>query len=166
MMMALIYCGTLNPAFVVGYVAALAEAFADTTASGMGVFSKNVIDIFKMKKTVPGLSGGVSVIGTVSALFGAALISLVPVAFGMRSLKIYVIVVVSAFAGMLFDSLLGSILQVKYKCVVCDELTEREVHCKKVTKKFSGFYFFDNDVVNLFSGLFAAVVATVSFMLI
>jgi len=166
MFMALLYSGTMNFAFVVGYIASLAEAFADTAASGVGIISNNVIDIFKMKKTKPGLSGGVSLTGTLASFVGAALISLIPFAFGMHSFKIYAIIVVSAFLGVIFDSFLGSVLQVKYKCVVCDELTEREVHCKKLTKKHCGFEFFDNDVVNLLSSAFSAVLAMCVFILI
>lgn len=159
MLMALLYSGTGNFAFIAGYIASLTEAFADTAASGVGSLSKNVIDIAKMKKIKPGLSGGVSLIGTLASLFGAALIALVPFAFGIRSLSIYIIVVLSAFCGVIFDSLLGSLLQVKYKCSVCSELTEREVHCKKRTVKYCGFEFFDNDIVNLLSSLFASVMA-------
>lgn len=166
MLMALMYSGTGNFAFVVGFVASLAEAFADTSASGIGAFSKNVFDIFKMKKIKPGLSGGVSLIGTFASLFGALLIGLIPFAFGITSLRVYLIVVVSAFLGCVFDSFLGSVLQVKYKCSVCGDLTEREVHCNKRTEKFSGFEFFDNDVVNLCGTLFAAVIAAVAFSVI
>ena len=166
MLMALLYSGTGNFAFVVGYVAALSEAFADTAASGVGAFSGKVVDIVRMKKIKPGLSGGVSLIGTVASLIGAALIALVPFAFGIRNLPIYIITVASAFCGVIFDSLLGSLLQVKYQCQVCGELTEREVHCKKITKKYSGFEFFDNDIVNLLSSLFASVMAFTLFSLI
>ncbi len=165
MLMALLYSGTGNFAFVVGYIAALSEDFADTAASGIGVFSKNVVDIVRMKKIKPGLSGGVSLIGTLASLIGAALIALVPFPFGMRDGLIYIITVGSAFTGVVFDSLLGSLLQVKYKCSVCGELTEREVHCKKITKKYSGFEFFDNDVVNLLSSLFASVMAIALFLI-
>ena len=161
MLMALLYSGTGNFVFVAGYIAALAEAFADTVASGIGAFAKNVVDIAKMKKTKPGLSGGVSLIGTVASLIAAAVISLVPFAFGIRNITLYIIVVASAFVGAIFDSLLGSLLQVKYKCTVCGEITEREMHCKKNTKKCSGFEFFDNDVVNLLSSLFASILAII-----
>ena len=161
MLMALLYSGTGNFVFVAGYIAALAEAFADTAASGIGAFAKNVVDIAKMKKTKPGLSGGVSLIGTVASLVAAAVISLVPFAFGIRNITLYIIVVASAFVGAIFDSLLGSLLQVKYKCTVCGEITEREMHCKKNTKKCSGFEFFDNDVVNLLSSLFASILAII-----
>ena len=161
MMMALLYCGTGHVAFVIGYVAALAEAFADTAASGFGVFSSRVYDVFRMKETKPGLSGGMSVIGTASSLCAAIAISSVALAFKVANIKIMIIISGAAFLGAIFDSLLGSLLQVKFKCKICGEITEREFHCRRPTKKCAGFYFFDNDVVNFFSGFFAAVIAAV-----
>ena len=47
------------------------------------------------------------------------------------------------------------------KCTVCGKITEKGIHCSKPTVKHSGFYFFDNDIVNLFSGAFSAILATV-----
>jgi uncharacterized protein (TIGR00297 family) len=161
MMMALLFSGTMNFAFVVGYIAALAEAFADTSASGFGVYANNVYDIFKMKKTKSGLSGGMSIIGTSASLIGAVIIGLIALAFGALNLPLLLIVIACAFAGAVFDSFLGSLVQIKYKCKVCGEITEREVHCRKLTIRHSGFEFFDNDVVNFLSGLFSAVLAVI-----
>jgi len=166
MMMALLFSGTMNLAFVVGYIAALAEAFADTAASGMGVYANNVFDIFRMKKTKSGLSGGMSVIGTAASLFGALIIGLIALAFGALNIPLLLIVVGSAFVGAVFDSFLGSLVQVKYRCKVCGEITEREVHCKKVAEKYSGFEFFDNDVVNFISGAFSAILAAMLYIVI
>ena len=163
MMMALMYSGTGNPAFIVGYIAALAEATADTAASGIGVYARGVFDLFRMKKTLPGLSGGMSVIGTVASLLGATVIAAVALTFGVINFELFVLVSLCAFLGAIFDSMLGSLLQVKYKCRVCGYITEREVHCDKKTEKHSGFAFFDNDVVNLFSGAFSAILAALLF---
>lgn len=166
MMMALMYSGTGNPAFIVGYIAALAEATADTAASGIGVYAKSTFDLFRMKKTVSGLSGGMSVVGTVASLFGATVIATVAYAFDVINFELFVMVSLCAFLGAIFDSFLGSLLQIKYKCSVCGALTEREVHCNKKTEKYSGFEFFDNDIVNLFSGLFSAILAAVLFSVV
>lgn len=161
MLMALLYSITMNAAFIVGYVAALAEAFADTCASGIGVYSKSTYDVFRMKKTVPGLSGGVSVIGTVASFVGAFFMGAIALMFGAVNLKLFFVVSLCAFLGAFFDSFLGSVFQIKYQCRVCGEITERELHCNKRTEKYSGFAFFDNDVVNLMSGLFSALLATI-----
>ncbi len=160
MMMALLFSATSHPAFIVGYVAALCEAFADTAASGLGVFSNNVFDLFKLRRTKAGLSGGMTVIGTVASLVAATLASLVGILFGLYGIEIALIAAGCAFVGAVFDSMLGSLLQIKYKCPVCGEITERDIHCKKRGLRHSGFEFFDNDVVNFLSGAFAAVLAS------
>ncbi len=165
MFMTLLFAGTSQPAFLFGYIASLSESLADTAASGMGVFSNRVVDIFRMRQTKKGLSGGMSVIGTVSALVASFIIPMIAFAFGVINWFLVIIIALSAFVGTVFDSLLGSLLQVKYKCKVCGEITEREQHCRKSTERLSGFVFWDNDVVNLFSSLFAALL-TVVFVLV
>ncbi|MBQ8690061.1 MAG: DUF92 domain-containing protein [Clostridia bacterium] len=163
MLMAVMFALTVEYAFLIAFVASLAEAFADTAASGIGVFSKKTFDPFKMKKCESGLSGGMSLVGTIASLVAAFLISLIPWAFGVYGTILEpVIVTASAFLGVVFDSFLGSLLQIKYRCTVCGKITEREAHCDKPTVKDSGFAFFDNDVVNLASGIFTAIVAAVT----
>jgi hypothetical protein len=49
---------------------------------------------------------------------------------------------------------------VKYKCIVCGKITEREEHCSLPGEKYSGVSFVDNDVVNIISCAFSAVLAT------
>ena len=77
-----------------------------------------------------------------------------------------VVISLAGFLGAIFDSFLGSVFQIKYKCEKCGEVIEREEHCGTRCERFSGFEFFDNDVVNLLSGAFAATVATLVFHLI
>jgi uncharacterized membrane protein len=89
-----------------------------------------------------------------------------PYSVGMGLLMTVIFSAAAAFLGAFFDSMLGSLLQIKYKCQVCGELTEKDFHCKKRTKKHSGFEFFDNDVVNLASGLFAAILGIVIYTII
>ena len=157
--MALLFALTRENAFVVGYIASLAEAFGDTAASGFGVFAKKTFDLFKMRPCQCGISGGMSIIGTLASLIAAFLLSLVAIAFGVADIYVVLIATAAAFLGVIFDSFLGSLFQVKYKCEKCGALTEREIHCGAPTEKHSGFYFFDNDVVNICSGAFTAAVA-------
>ncbi len=160
MVMAILYSATLERAFIAGYIAALCEAFADTAASGIGAFSSKTFDPFKMRECKRGLSGGMSLIGTLASLVGAALMGGIACALGMADFKFFIIAVLAAFLGAVFDSFLGSVFQIKYKCTACGELTEREEHCEVPTVRASGFEFFDNDVVNLLSGAFSAALAT------
>ncbi len=160
--MAMMYGFTDNVVFLVAYVASFAEAFADTVASGLGVYSKSTFDLFKMRKCECGISGGMSVIGTLSSLVGAVLISLY-----LGTINWYYVIAASAaaFLGVIFDSFLGSVFQIKFKCSECGKITERYTHCDKPTKQVAGFAFFDNDVVNLLSGVFAAGVSIAAMLL-
>ena len=65
--------------------------------------------------------------------------------------------------GCLFDSVLGSLIQVKYRCPVCGALTERESHCGIPGKVERGWRWVNNDTVNLLSNLFVAVLAILVF---
>lgn len=152
-----------NTVFALAFVASLAEAFSDTAASGMGALSKRSYDVFKLKRCEKGMSGGMSVIGTLSALFGSVLISLIALMFQSKvfGVKFFVIALICAFIGSVFDSFLGSVFQVKYRCVSCSKLTEKPVHCGQRAEKYSGVSFMDNDFVNFFSGLFTASLALI-----
>lgn len=156
---AVLFFAGKHPIFVVGFVASLAEAFADTTASGIGAFSKRTFDIFKMRRCPAGVSGGMSLVGTLASLAAAFVLPLVALAFGVLDLKLYFISSAAAFAGTIFDSLLGSLVQVKFKCAICGKITEKHIHCGEATKHNSGLYLIDNDVVNLLSSLFSAGLA-------
>lgn len=156
MFMAVMYGFTGELAFLIAFVASFAEAFADTVASGLGVYSKSTFDLFKMKKCECGISGGMSFIGTFSSLIAAVLISLY---LGTLNWWYVLVSAVAAFLGVIFDSFLGSIFQIKFECRRCGKITERYTHCDEPTKQIAGFAFFDNDVVNLLSGVFSAGVA-------
>lgn len=148
--------------FTIPFVASLSEALSDTAASGIGSFSDKTFDPFRWKKCEKGLSGGMSVMGTFSSLFGAAFVSLI--AFALRlpgyGTTELIIVLITAFLGSLLDSLLGSLLQVKYRCKLCGQITEREVHCDTEAERISGLTLIDNDIVNIISCAFSAILAT------
>ncbi len=162
---ALVFHTTGNYIFVVAFAASLAEALADTASSAFGVFSNRTYDIFKFNKTEQGLSGGMSIIGTTAALFFSALMGAICLAFGFN-IKNFLIVCISAFFGTVFDSLLGSIFQVKYKCSVCNKIIESDTHCDSSAKYHSGIKRFDNNFVNLLSTAFAAIIAIIIFKVI
>ena len=100
-----------------------------------------------------------SLIGTFAGFVGAFLIATIAYAFGALDGKMLFIVALAGFLGSVFDSLLGSLLQIKYKCAVCGKITEKKLHCDTHTSRHSGFELIDNDVVNLSSTAFAAIVA-------
>ncbi len=164
--LALAYLFLPREIFIIAFVCSLAEAFADTVASGVGVFSDRVYDIFRFKKCEKGLSGGMSLIGTFSSLLASALIAFIAFCFGKINVWGALIVTGSGFFGGVFDSFLGSLLQVKFRCSVCGKITEKEVHCEEKTEKYKGLRFVNNDVVNFSSTLFAAALGAAIYLLI
>ena len=152
-------------AFLLAFVASLAEALGDTAASSLGSYSKTTYDLFKFRKCEQGISGGVSLIGTIAALLFAAIIPLIALAFRMISSTEMLIATAIAFFGVFFDSLLGSLLQAKYRCTVCNALTERREHCGAPTKLTSGIRFIRNDTVNAMATMFTAIVTILSFII-
>ena len=159
---------TKNSIFAVPFVASLGEAFADTVSSGIGVLSKRTYDPFRRQKCESGLSGGMSLIGTLSSFLAALIISVIAYCLGFNSFGFaeLLIVTICAFLGGIFDSFLGSLFQIKYRCAECGKITEREEHCDTQTVRYSGFAFIDNDIVNLLSCTFSAVLATVLVMVL
>ena len=159
---------TRNTLFFIPFVASLAEAFSDTVASGIGAFSRGAFDPFKWRKCEAGISGGMSLTGTLASLVGALLLSTLAYLFGFEGYGIgeLFIVAATAFLGAVFDSFLGSVLQVKYKCKACGKITEREEHCGAPCDVASGVAAIDNDVVNLTSSAFAAILSMVLSLLL
>jgi len=162
---ALLYALTEQHFFILAFVASLAEAFADTAASGVGFFSKRVFDPFRFEKCENGVSGGMSLLGTLASLLAAAAVSATALAFGAITPVEMLFVTAAAFLGAVFDSFLGSLFQVKYKCSVCHQIVEKTEHCGERAEKYRGFSVVNNDLVNLLSTLFAATLAALTVLI-
>ena len=161
---ALVYFFFGEPVFVIAFAASLVEALADTVASGMGFFAKKVYDPIRLRPCEKGLSGGMSLVGTLSSLLAAVFLALVARAFGRIDWTDTLIVALCGFLGSVFDSFLGSTLQAKYKCKICFETVEREEHCGEKTERLSGSPLITNDAVNLLSTALSAVLASLAFI--
>ena len=166
MFMAMFFMIDTNRIFILAFVCALAEAFADTCGSGFGAFSKSTRNIIGLKPIKSGLSGGVTWIGTLASLLASFGFSAIALALGMLDILELLIVSAFAFVGSIFDSVLGALIQAKFKCEKCGELTEKRTHCDMPTVKCSGVSFITNDAVNLFSTLFSALITILYFVLI
>lgn len=163
---ALVYLITGEKLFVVAFVASLAEAFADTAASGIGVLRGKAYDLFRLRPCTPGISGGMSLLGTAASLLAAAIVAALGLVFDKIDIVGALIVLLSAFLGAVFDSFLGSLVQIKYKCNVCGQIVEREEHCGEKTVRHAGIPFVTNDTVNLLGTLFSATLAPILYFLI
>lgn len=160
---ALLYLVTGSYVFVIAYCTALAECFADTVASGLGMISKKAFDPFRMKRVEVGISGGMSVIGTIASLVFAFDFLTIALIFKALTVKLWIICALCAFLGALFDSMLGSLLQAKYRCTKCSAITEKEMHCDNETELVCGLRWLNNDAVNLSSCIFASLLSMLVF---
>lgn len=117
------------------FAGALAAATADTWASEIGRRSPTLPRLITNGTPVPaGTDGGITLLGTVGGVAGAAFIAGLAFVFEPRSL---VAVAVAGVFGMFLDSLLGATLQ-------------------------GAFRWLDNDAVNLAATLGGAAVAAVA----
>lgn len=147
--------------FLVAYYAAVAEFFTDTLASDIGIHAKRrPLDLARLKYTERGRSGGVSLLGTAASLLGAIVCLLLALGAGL-SLLGAAIAAATAFLGMLIDSILGSLMQAKYRCRICSAYTEKPTHCHTAAEKIGGFSFMTNSTVNLVSNILTAAIAAV-----
>lgn len=105
--------------FLFAFIAAMATATADTFATEIGEaheIKPRLITNFKKVKV--GTSGAVSLPGTIGALTGAAILSLIPLSFSSLSnnfdkFLIFIIPTLSGFIGCNIDSVLGATVEKK-----------------------------------------------------
>ncbi len=98
--------------FIVGAMAVVATATADTWATELGSKERNSTYLITDFQTVlPGTDGGVSLQGTFAALAGSALIAIASIYVFSLHLYVFLYIFVAGFLGCLVDSYLGAIFQ-------------------------------------------------------
>lgn len=140
------------------YCSALAAANADTWATELGVLSKTLPRLISTwKKVEMGTSGGITLIGTISAVAGACLIASVADVF-QPGIKPLIGITLAGSFGSLVDSWLGASVQAMYLCDNCMKETEKHpLHsCGMETHLIHGWKWLDNDWVNAFCTISAA----------
>lgn len=161
---ALLFGLTGTPYALVLFGAALAASTADTWASEAGILSsKDPVSIITFRRVRPGMSGGVSILGSLSSMLGSILVALLwYVSYAVPSDSTYIllasVVAVSGILGSLVDSILGATLQGHYWDPVKQMITEKERD--KDGNKLElcrGIRWIDNDVVNLVSNVISVL---------
>jgi uncharacterized protein (TIGR00297 family) len=154
-----------DPQLWLAFAATLAAVNADTWATELGILNPHPPRMITNPKKVveQGTSGGISLVGTLAALAGAALIGLLAGALSPQGISwtTAVIVTLAGLLGSLFDSLLGATVQAIYRCPACDKETERfPLHtCGTPTVQIRGWKWLNNDWVNFACGASAAIVS-------
>ena len=159
----ILFAITQSKLFLVVALLSMSAGFVDSLASDVGTLSRFApYDPIRRKRVEKGVSGGVTVLGCAASLIGAVLFA-TAVKF-ICELPTYSIISMAVFlyAGCITDTILGSLIQVKYKCSICGHITEKETHCNTSTTAVQGVIWINNDVVNFVSGL---VVFLLSFLL-
>lgn len=145
-----VYKLTMQEVYLLAAVVSFCISMADTTSSELGIFYRGkTFDICTFKKMQPGLSGGISLQGTLAGLAGAVLLAAAAGYFYNFSFTTQLWTAAAGFTGMLADSLLGSLLQVKYK----DENGTIIENKANGAASYSGYAWCTNDTVNLLSNL-------------
>lgn len=159
-----------NGIFFIGFLGAVSSALTDTLATEIGLLYPSAPRmITNMKKAKPGTSGAISPLGELAIVLGATVLGFISWSLGIINLdlqKLLLIVLVSGFSGSTIDSLIGATVQSLYKCQVCENITEKRLHCTKPTIHLKGIRFFDNNMVNLVSTAFGATAAVLTYMIL
>ena len=137
----------------IAYAGAMATVNADTWATELGVLNPKPPRLITNGQIVEaGTSGGISLLGTLATLGGAALVGVVGAAFslGAEAWTLLLAATLGGVCGSLFDSLLGATVQAIYYCANCDKETERSPShsCGTQTTQIRGWRWLNNDLVN------------------
>jgi len=145
----------MNLAYLV-FLAVMAGSTADTWATEIGtMFRGGTYSILSWRKVPVGLSGGVSIPGSLAAFLGAWSIGLLAMALGWIAWKWVWIIGILGFISALIDSLMGKFLQFRWK----EGRTWREDKPPSAISDYTGYRWMTNDMVNLLSGLFTGLLA-------
>ncbi len=139
--------------WLIAALCAIAAASGDTWSTEVGAFSAGPARrITDMRPVAAGASGGVTLLGTIAAPLGGAVVGVAGIA-GTGVLVLSGWLAACALAGVvgsIFDSLLGASLQALWRCSRCGATTETREHpgCRASAQLVRGVGWLDNDGVN------------------
>lgn len=163
---AILYAFEPSDIYQAMFIASLAAANSDTWASEIGKMSKRQpFHTLTFKRVPTGTSGAVSVIGTLGAFAGSAVIAIAALLFSWDSIEwqfpLICGIIVAGFVGNITDTVLGSTIQVTYACEVCNKNTEKLTHCGQKTIHKDGLVWMTNDTVNALCTVMGAITGAV-----
>lgn len=147
-----IYYLTGIQVYYIAYFASIAISFADTMSSDIGkYYRQKTYDIIHRTPVAVGLSGGISIAGTMAGVITALVYAGLVYAVFPISIVQAVIICVIGILGMVTDSVLGSLLQAKYRNHYGSIVEEKNTYLVK------GYSWCTNDVVNVMSNAITIV---------
>lgn len=93
------------------FLGSIATATADTMASEIGVIGGTPRMITTLKKCTPGTNGGVTLVGELACLVGAAIIAIFGLVLGIAPWYVCIICVIAGVIGTNLDSLYGALFE-------------------------------------------------------
>lgn len=151
--------------FLIAGMAAITTALSDTASSELGRrYGKATINVLNFKKIPAGVSGGISMVGTVAGLiFAGAMAGLPFLILPEYTIQMFVIVLVAGFMGNIADSFIGAIFQIKYRANPNSPWTDIPVG--KERNQTKGIEWISNNTVNLMATATAGIIAFLGFSL-
>lgn len=151
---ACLYALTRDYHFLICMGVSISISTCDTWSSEAGIrFSSRTFDPFRFRKVSPGVSGGISLAGTLTGILGAGIMSLMT-CFLFDLISDHLLIFTGGITGMFLDSFLGSRLQKKY----LDSQTNEWVDSAKTYSDEQGLSFVTNDMVNMLSNFITTAI--------
>jgi uncharacterized protein (TIGR00297 family) len=149
------------------FVGSVVAATADSWSTELGTrYGGRPQDALTGHTVTRGISGGISGIGLLASLAGAALIAGVSI-LPLSGLHVsaepitFVAILIGGIVGMLADSALGSGVQAKYRCPACGASTETRDHCGQRGILVMGYKKMTNNIVNFAASAISAIILIV-----
>ncbi len=156
--LAIVLSSKLGAPLSAAFAGALAAASADTWGTEIGTLAKGAPRSILTLAPIPaGLSGGVTLQGSIAEVAGAALVAASATLCGVAP---FVPVFAAGVAGAFIDSLVGAGAQALRWCPSCVRACETDPHvCGTPTVIHRGAAWLENDAVNLIATLSGAALA-------
>lgn len=144
--------------FYAAFAGAFAAASADTWGTEIGTLSHAAPrSIVTLRPVAPGISGGMTLLGSLASVAGALCVAAVAAFAGVA---VWWAVAAAGIAGALADSFAGATLQALRWCPACARPCETNPHgCGSPTSLRRGVAWIGNDAVNFLATLVGALAA-------
>jgi uncharacterized protein (TIGR00297 family) len=145
---------THNTMFTWCFIASYAISICDTCSSEIGTYCKGgIINIIGFKKMQVGLSGGISIQGTLGGILGCTILVIAAYCIWPLSIHLTICLLCTGIVGMLIDSVLGSLLQAAY----INHAKQLEEEATGENYLLKGYAYITNNTVNLLSNLLTII---------